>query len=242
MIEMLLFAGAVGAGIAVQSAVGFAGGLVAMPMLVLFLPARTAVPAYSLTMLVLQALLALESRQHVQWRLVVKLLIGGMIGVPLGAYVLRHAPTEAIGLAISAVSLTLAATLMLATVRVGTATGPQIAAGLASGVLGGSMGTSGPPVALYGIARGWDKNTFRTTLLTYFAMMSIEANLVYLFLGMHSGHTLTLASAAVVPGCLIATGGIYVKNRVNERLFRWVVLAVIAAVSIAGMARCILHR
>ena len=72
-------------GMLVQSTVGFAGGLLAMPLLALLISPRDAVPSYALLMLLANGLLVWEGRQHIDGRPVRRMLLGGLPGVPIGA-------------------------------------------------------------------------------------------------------------------------------------------------------------
>ena len=97
--------------------------------------------------------------------------------------------------------------------------GTQLSVGLLSGVLGGSIAESGPPVVVYGLAREWNKAIFRTTLLTYFTALSVAACFGYLLAGMLSTKSLLFSGAAVVP--MVAAGwvGTALKNCVGEKHF-----------------------
>jgi len=241
MTQMIAFALIASLGMLVQSVVGFAGSLLAVPLFALLMSPREAVPAYAFLLFVVNGFLVFEGRRHIAWRSVRGLLLGGLPGVPLGAVALKYLPTDVIGAAISGVTL-LFGLLFLARVRVRfpvhPATEPLI--GLLSGILGGGISESGPPVVVYGLSREWAKDVFRSSLLSYFLCLSVAAMISYLALGMVTGAMLLLALVALAPALAAARLGVWLKQRIPERVFRLAVLATIIAVSVGGLLKHVL--
>jgi uncharacterized membrane protein YfcA len=238
MTEILAFALIASLGMLVQSVVGFAGSLLAVPLFALLMSPREAVPGYAFLLLAVNTFLVFEGRRHIEWRSVRGLLLGGLPGVPIGALALKHLPIGVIGAAISVVTL-LFGLLFLARVRirfpVHPATEPLI--GLLSGMLGGSISESGPPVVVYGLSRDWAKDVFRSSLLAYFLCLSAAAAVSYIALGMVTGRMHLLAASALLPALAAARLGVLLKQRINERAFRLTVLATILVVSISGLLK-----
>jgi uncharacterized membrane protein YfcA len=236
MTELLAFALIASLGMLVQSVVGFAGSLLAVPLFTLLMSPRDAVPGYAFLMLAVNGFLVCEGRHHIEWRSVRGLLLGGLPGVLIGALALKHLPTSVIGATVSIVTL-LFGLLFLARVRIRfpfhPATEPLI--GLLSGMLGGSISESGPPVVVYGLSRDWAKDVFRSSLLAYFLCLSAAAAVSYVALGMVTGRMLLPAAAALLPALAAARLGVLAKQRINERAFRLTVLATIIVVGISGL-------
>ena len=67
-----------------QSVVGFAGSLLAVPLFALLMSPRDAVPGYAFPLLAVNLFLVCEGRRHIEWRCVRGLLLGGLPGVPIG--------------------------------------------------------------------------------------------------------------------------------------------------------------
>jgi len=238
MTEFAVFAAIASLGMLVQSTVGFAGSLVAIPLFALFMSPREAVPAYCFTMLAVNLFLVCEGRRHVEWRSVRGLLIGGLPGVPIGAYALKHLPVHFIGAAISIITLVFGI-LFLSRVRVRFPVHPltEPGIGLFSGMLGGSISESGPPVVVYGLSREWPKDVFRSSLLAYFLCLAATAAMSYISLGMVNSHLLTLSAAGLLPALAAGHLGVWLKDRINERNFRLAVLVTVIAVGIIGLAK-----
>ncbi|MEP0841517.1 MAG: sulfite exporter TauE/SafE family protein [Phycisphaerae bacterium] len=236
--ETLLFVVITCLGVLVQSFAGFAGALCVVPLFAILLPLKEAIPAYSLVVLVINLWLVFETRRHLEPDKLGKLLLGGVLGIPVGALSLKHLPVEVLSLAVSLVTCAFAV-LFLLNVRFRLADKPrtQIGVGLASGFLGGCIAQAGPPVVFYGLARNWEKDTFRTTLLAYFTCLCAELILIYAWLGMYATRNLRAAATAAVPAFVTACCGVALKNRVSETLFRQMTLVVVLAVGVVSLSR-----
>jgi len=238
MEDLLLF-GAVGfAAMLVHSFVGFGSALVAMPILTMFLSPRVAIPAFALMVLVMDLLLVVETRVHVNWRRAAFLLAGGVVGSPIGALALKTLPTDGLHVGLNVLIL-LFAVLLWCNVHLPLPDNrpTQLAVGLTSGLLGGCIGTSGPPIVIFGLARQWQKDAFRGTLLAYFTGLTFVSVASYTAMGMVDGRTPVLSLAALVGGLPAAWIGVKLKNRVGQKVFRGVVLAVISLLAVVALAK-----
>lgn len=238
IVPLVLFTLVLCAALLVQSFAGFAGGLIAIPLLSLFLSPSDAVPAYNMVTLVVNLLLVYECRKSIQWHRMRGVLVGGLIGVPIGAYCLKHLPLQWIGVAICTVTMVFAVTIMLnVKVALNGRRHTQLGVGLLSGVLGGSISESGPPVVMYALSQGWNKDAFRSTLLGYFTCLGLMANACYWMYGMVSNQSLLCLAMAVVPAIAVALFGVRLKNFVSEEVFRRAVLCIVVCVSLIGLVR-----
>ena len=105
-------------------------------------------------------------------------------------------------------------------------------AGLSSGFLSGCTAQSGPPIVIYGLARQWDKDVFRSTLLIFFSGLSLMTLGWYFYMDMLTIKAIATAGIAILPTLAISYIGIHLKNRVNKIIFRHVMLVVIMGFSI----------
>lgn len=238
MKEIIIFTVISFLGILFPSFAGFGSALFAIPLLTIFFTPQKAVPTFSLLSLSMNIFLVLEARKHIEWKRISKLLMGGLIGIPIGAYFLAHFSPAVIRIIISSVTFIFAILfLMKINIPLREDTPTQITTGFLSGIIGGSIGESGPPVVIFGLARKWEKNVFRTTLLTYFLFLSITSNISYFLLGLIGKENLKFFLFAVLPGFVACSLGIKIKNSVSEELFRKVVLYIILAVAIIGLLK-----
>lgn len=231
----IVFALIASLGLLVESTVGFAGALLAIPLFALVMPPYEAVPTYALVTLSVNSFTVWEARHHIEVRPVRRMLLGGLPGVPLGAMALKYLPAAWIGTAISLITLGFGL-LLLARVRVRFPEhrATEAAIGLLSGMLGGSISSPGPPVVLYALARQWTKDVFRSSLMAYFLCLAATGVACYLAYGMVTQQTLVLSLAALLPGFVASRIGTRLKHRINERTFRGIVLSIILLVGTCG--------
>ena len=151
---------------------------------------------------------------------------------------LKHLPAAAIGVIISAVTLAFSI-LFLSRVRLRFPIHPltEPAIGSLSGVLGGGISESGPPVVVYGLAQGRAKDVFRSSLLAYFLCPGAAAALSYAALGMVNGRLLQLAAVGLLPGLAAAHLGLWLKQRTSEPALRLAVPATVIAVGVTGLLK-----
>lgn len=236
MHDFVLFSAIGTLGMFVQSFFGFAGSLTAIPLFSLVFSVREVLPAYTLVMIIVDIWLVIESRDHVKWRKVAQLFAAGCIGVPIGAYGLRHLPLHVIHIAVSVVTCTFAI-LFLLRVKLSFQENKrtQLCVGFLCGFLQGCVGQAGPPLILYGMARQWDKNTFRSTLLTFFLCLFFVSIASYASLGLITRHSWMLFLAGVIPAFIAASVGARLKDRASDVFFRQASLFLVLAVGIISL-------
>lgn len=242
MMDIVIFTVIACAGFFVMSIVGFGAALVSVPILTIFFSPKEAIPTYTFLALFIELVLVMEARGHIYWPRLSRIMIGGLVGMPIGAMVLKYLPAHAIQSVISTATLVFALLFLFGFKFKLKETAPaQLGTGLFSGILGGAIAQPGTIVAVYGTAVGWDKNTFRASLLTYFLMLSAVGVGLYLILGLFSVDSLVTTGAAFVPGLLTARLGVMLKDKINEKNFRYTVLAVILVVGLIGLGRRLLQ-
>jgi len=236
MLNMFLFALFTSLSALVSAVVGFAGALVAVPFITLFLPPKVAVPAFTMVILVMQIAVIYEGRRHLCWSRITVLTLAGVAGTLVGAFSLAHLPSGTIRIIVSAVTLGFGLLFLMKTpIRFSGGKFIEAAFGLLSGWLGGCIAQSGPPVVFLALAQGWKKEAFRANLTAYFLVLNIIACLAYWKLDLFSTKGLKLSAVALVPALLMLGLGLRIKNRVNETAFRSIVLAIIILVGLAGL-------
>lgn len=236
---LIYFVGVVFASFFIYSFAGFGAGLVGIPLLLMFMEVKVAVPSFIALVLINGLFLAHEGRGHIQWKHVRRLLAGGLIGVPIGVLCLKYLPTKAIALGINIFVFTFACLYSFGIKFRLEKEHPvmESVTGLISGVLSGSSGVGGPPVVMYGVLRDWRKDMFRSTMLVYFVGLGLWTNTSFLLMKMHSMETGRMVLIALIPSLLASWIGVGVKRKADERLFRRVVLIVIMITSLAGVGR-----
>lgn len=185
----------------IRGITGFGSGLIAVPLLALFLPLQTVVP----TVLVLDFSAALvmsrNARTHVQWSEIKPLLPTTLLGIIIGVTLLVSLPREPLltALALFVILFGLRYLLNIHGDR-RISRGWSVPAGLSGGLIGALFGTGGPPYVIYLTHRIKDKSQLRATLSGLFLLDGSFRVLTFLVTGLLGLHLvpLLIASAPVM--------------------------------------------
>ena len=156
----------------IQALSGFGFSLFIVPFLAILIGPRDTVLLANLMSTFGSGSQALYLRKSADRMTAGILLIGSLIGMPIGLAVLLLLDPKLLqlGIALSVIIFTLIMIRGVALHRVGTA--GDIIAGIASGILNTSTSMSGPPVVLYLQGRNFQPLQFRATITTYFVITS----------------------------------------------------------------------
>lgn len=234
----VLVAGAVVAGF-VQGLSGFGFSLVAMSVWAWAVDPRIAAVLAVFGGLTGQLLAAFSVRRGAHLEHLVPLLLGGLVGIPLGLLILPQLDTVAFRAFIGAV-LALWCPLMLFSGRIPhIRRGGRIADGLVGacgGVMGALGGATGAAPTLWCTLRGFDKDVQRA-LIQNFNLATLAATMAgYLLTGLvtheHGWRMLWVAPALVIPALL----GARLYHHIGQVGFRRIVLGLLTASGVAMLA------
>jgi uncharacterized membrane protein YfcA len=212
---------------------GFGFGLVAVPLLSLALPPMQVVPFVT----VLQVLVGLSNVRSAcslaDWRAVLGLVPGLVLGVPVGLLVLTSVPPNGVRLV---TGLLIAVSVVVLWRRLRLPPRPShavtLAAGLVSGVMNGLASMGGPPVVVYFLALAHGAAVVRASSIVYFLFAAIVTAVPMAFRGLVDREILVW-SAASIPVLLLGSAlGSWAFRRVGtayHRLTTFVVLSLLAA-------------
>ena len=166
---------------------------------------------------VIPVMVLFESRRHLDVGRIWPLVIGGIAGIPVGAYLLLVLASDVIrvfaGLVVAASTLAFLAGFKR---EVKNERAAWVPIGVASGILGGSVSMSGPPAILFLSNQGVGKDAFRANLTFYFTIMTAATALVYFAGGLLTAEVAGLA-LVLVPATLAGTfAGIRLSHRIRE--------------------------
>ena len=99
--ELVYFILVVFASFFIYSFVGFGAGLVGIPLLLIFMQAKLVIPAFIAIVLINGIFLVRHGRDYIQWKHVKRLLLGGLIGIPIGVSCLKYLPSQAIAIGVN---------------------------------------------------------------------------------------------------------------------------------------------
>jgi uncharacterized membrane protein YfcA len=210
---------------------GFGSSLVALPLLVLVVPLRTAVPLMLVFDLVSGLLLGLRNRRHIVLGEGARLLPCMLAGMALGVLALVRAPERLLLLVLGLFILGFATWSLLAR---GTprplAPGWAIPFGAVGGVFTALFGTGGPFYTMYLARRLDDKLALRATIGAVLLFSAMARLLLFSGAGLYGQAALPLLAGVLLP---FALGGLYLGNRLHRllpaqrvRQAIWVVLVV----------------
>ncbi len=219
-----------------QGVTGFGFNLLSVPALVLWFPAHVAVPGVLMSYVPLGTGQFIQLRRDVDWKVLGVIVGSAVVGMPLGALLLRDTDSEAMKRAIGLAMVGLAIFLQLRPGR------PfrhkalsRVGVGMLSGFLSSSIGVSGPPLALLGLKQRWPHAMMRATLLTCFLCTSaLSLNVLWLVgvLTFESVQFVLWGAPGLIFGFLTAT---YLRARVHHpSVFRWISIGMVMAGGLAA--------
>jgi uncharacterized membrane protein YfcA len=152
-----------------RSALGFGDALIAMPLLALMVGMQTATPLVALASSTIAATILLGAWRRVELKVVWRLILSTLVGIPIGLFFLKVAP-EGVVKAVLGVVLVAFGLYSLVRPNLPTLGSEKLSYvfGFVAGILGGAYNTNGPPVVVYGALRDWSPESFRATLQGYF--------------------------------------------------------------------------
>lgn len=104
--------------------------------------------------------------------------------------------------------------------------------GALSGLLNGLGGLSGPPVLMFLSNIDLNKSQFKATLSSYFLTMNIVAILIFAFKGLYTLDNLKVVGTQLPQVAIGTAVGVYASTKIEEKLFKRVVNAVIPIMGI----------
>lgn len=211
----------------VQGLSGFAFGLVAMSVWTWTVEPQLAGPLVVWGSWIGQVLGLGAVRGGLQWRLAVPFVLGGVAGVPVGAWLLRYVNVTAfrggVGIVLIAYCSTMLFAQRLPTVRRGGRLGDAVV-GVVGGVMGGLGGLTGPAPTLWCTLRGWHKDAQRSVFQVFNLAMHSLTLTVYVLSGTLT-RAMVPAFALMIPVVILPTlAGVLLYRQVDDRVFRRLVL------------------
>jgi uncharacterized protein len=219
---------------------GFGFGLAAVPLLTIALPPTRVVPFVTVLQL-LVGLLGLRSAWRIaDWRAVLGLGPGFVLGVPLGLLVLTELPANGVRLAIG---LLIAVSVVVLWRRVQLPPRPSrrvtFAAGLVSGVMNGLASMGGPPVVVYLLALSHEAAVVRASSIVYFLFAAVVTAIPMAVQGLVDREVL-LWSAASIPVLLLGSAlGSWAFRRARPHYHRLTTLVVLSLLAVALISRAL---
>lgn len=227
-----------GAASLVLGLAGFGIALVAMAFLPYFMPPATAIAVLTIYTIVFAVVIFLPVRHDLTPRGVGYLLVGTVLGTPLGVWTLVAVSASALGRIIGTV-LVVVVMLEWAGVYPERLSGRRwgLGAGLLAGVAGGAVGMPGPPVVLYSTTQGWSPRTIKANLQLFFFVNQVVILAGYWWAGLLTRDVWRLSASFALPAAAGVALGILLFTRVDHAQFRRAVFAVLLVSGLVLLTR-----
>ena len=229
------------AGSAVLSTGGFGIGMGASPLLLLFLDPQSVVVMINTVALALFFLMLLQTRRSLPAREMTAVSVAGVMGVPLGVWVLSSANDSALRIGITGLIILMALSVGMGThrkVALPRLLGPLL--GLVVGMLVASLAIGGPLLVVFLLARDWTRHAVRASLSFYFLAIHLVSVVGYAVAGLFTTDRIVVILVVAAPALLGFGLATFVVRRVSEQTFRQGALAVIVLTSLMVLAREVL--
>lgn len=215
---------------------GFGFALLSVPFLLLVVPAKELVVLSLMMVTWIGFLITLSSWRHVNWRRSLSLSLASFLGIPLGTYILYRIDPSILRVLIAAVVILFSLLLLVGySRRIKREGQASLFFGFLSGILGSSTSLSGPPVVLFLVSQGWQKQDMRATLASFLFISSLAALVSQAAVGV-------LTTRVVFTGLVIAPiafCGFYfgqgVVRRIGVGLFRRIAIILVMASGVSAI-------
>lgn len=231
---MLLAAAAVFVGCFCATVSGFGFALISTPLLSLILSPKEAIILLPILTVVLRVVTMYRVRHQFDFKLLRTIMIGWVVGVIPGSYVLYF-------LTVKQLQIFLGICLLVATFLMGkkyylpiaNKTLGRIGAGFGAGFFGTSTSVSGPPIVLYLLNEDLPKDYVRGNMIWIFGVGNLTSALMNVISGNAKAVSDWNVFLLMVPVVMVAAyAGELAFKFVNQELFRKISLGIVLLGSI----------
>ncbi|MFA8342577.1 MAG: sulfite exporter TauE/SafE family protein [Rhodothermaceae bacterium] len=178
LILVIIFVGSL-----TQGMTGFGFALVSIPLLSMIIDIKLAIPLAVLCGMVINLGLLAKMKKEIKIGEVKNLIIGNLIGTPIGAYFLTSFESGLLKQLLGfCILLFLVFTIFKIIKPVGLNRKWGYLFGFFAGILGGAFNTNGPPILIYMFLQGWDKTEQKAAITGFFTIASVVTIISYVSL------------------------------------------------------------
>ena len=241
-LDLALFIGGAFAAAFVTGLAGFAIAIVAAAVWLHVMTPAQATPLIVAYGFIVQGVSVWKLRRAIVWQRLLPFLIGGVIGVPLGAELLRYAAPGDLRLAIGALLVlfslwNLFRPSLASMARAGAVADGAV--GIVNGVIGGATGLAGIAGVIWCSLRGWPPAEQRAVFQPSGVAVFLTTALWLGGAGMIGGDTMILFLIGL-PAIAIGTwAGLQLFGKLDDQAFRRIVLVLLL---VSGASLLILGR
>lgn len=238
---ILLASGLIFLAAVVRGYSGFGFSLLAITSLSLILPPAQVIPAIFLLEVAASLHLLPSIWKDVHWASLRVLMLGALVGTPIGVYALANVPQAQMTLALA--GFVLAATALLwrgFSLRSMPSAPATLAVGAATGLANGAFGMGGPPVVLFYFSSPAGHAAGRASLIAYFLFTDVVG------LGFLSREALVTRQSGLLAVIFLPAlvAGIWLGSRsfksADPQRFRRIVLVILAGLAVLTAVKAVL--
>jgi uncharacterized membrane protein YfcA len=214
----------------VRGMTGFGSALIAVPALAMFLPITVVVPIVVLLDYLASLSHGIKHFNHIQWRDMLPMLPFSFAGVLTALYLLNSLQP---GLLTDALAVFILCYAVYSVLPFPVLKGSRLWAapfGLLSGLIGTLFGTGGPFTVIYLGLRQLEKNAFRGTVATFFAIDGGMRLIGFSFSGFYNRESLY----AVLLALPVVAIGLYVGGHVHTSLTKTGFVRIVAVLLVVS--------
>lgn len=216
-----------------QGLTGFGFALTALPLLSLVVGVKEAVPLAALCGFVVNIYLTYKLKAHINFSDIKLLILGSVLGIPLGVFFLAEADEGLILKILAGVILlfvVLNTTHFIKPFNIEKKWG--VLFGFFSGVLGGAFNTNGPPVLIYFYLKDWDKFKQKASITGFFIVASsliVTSHAVSGFTTIKVLQHAIFATPFLFAGILLGSS---IFPKVSSKLYRMIIMVFLTTMSL----------
>ena len=218
----------VGVAALVFGTVSFGMGVVGTPPLLLLIDPKTAIVVINTHTALVSGLVLFTTRRHLDLAKSKGLIVGGLVGTPLGVLLLNVSEPAALRVVIGGVIIVLGlVSLREINLPFATFPGSGLFFGIITCLAVTAISIGGVIAAIYAIAQKWPAQTVRASLACVFVLSGITQVALYAVSGLYTAGT-AVTVGLTLPAILVGFGlAALLVNRLNEKVFRYVVVVLV---------------
>lgn len=217
---------------------GFGIGLVSLAFLPYIMSPAEAIVLITLYAAISALAIFVPVRRAFTPARVADLIVGTVVGTPLGVWALARLPATVLNRLIG-LMLVIAIVLEWRGLSAKKLEGRRwgLGAGVLAGVIGGAVGTPGPPVVFYATTQGWSPRTIKANLQAFFVVNQVVILAGYWWAALLTREVWHFAVVFAVPAVAGLAVGVALFNRIDPVGFRRVVFALLFVSGLALLLR-----
>jgi len=161
----------------IQSLTGFGFAIIATPLLISIYDPKEVVLILQLISLPISTVFCVILRKDVDWKFVLILSLGSLLGQPIGMAIYYYMPSNMLKVFISVLILLFLLIKQIRCKPLQETRLKTLIVGLISGILNTSTALAGPPLILYLVAINREKTSMRADSIVYFTFLSVTATI-----------------------------------------------------------------